>query len=89
MTISVMWYALILIANAVLVLWIVSNAIIHSGRIRPFLSLIVLVIALSGMSALVYYDFMLTIWKSIFTYLFAVVYVWILIDIVIHLNKEI
>ncbi len=88
MTIITTWYALILIANAILVLWIVSNAIIDSGKIRPFLSLIVFVIALSGMSALVYYDFMLTIWKNIFTYLFAIGYFWILVDIVINLNKK-
>ncbi len=89
MTITAMLYALILIANAVLVLWIVSNAIIDSGKIRPFLPLIVFVVALSGMSALVYYDFMLTVWKNVFTYLFAIGYFWILVDIVINLNKDI
>ncbi len=89
MTISATLYALILIANAILILWIVSNAIIYNGKIRPYLSLIVFVIALSGMSSLVYYDFMLTIWKDIFTYLFAVGYLWILIDILIKSNKKI
>ncbi len=88
MTMTSTWYAIILIANAILVLWIVSNAIIESGKIRPFLPLVVFVIALSGMSALVYYDFMLTQWKNIFTFLFAIGYFWILINIVISLNKK-
>ncbi len=89
MTTSVIWYALILIANAILVLWIVSNAILDSRKVRPYLPLIVFVIALSGMSALVYYDFMLTIWKNVFTYLFAIGYLWILVDILIQSNKNV
>lgn len=89
MTISATWYALILIANAILILWIVSNAILGNGKIRPYLPLVVFVVALSGMSSLVYYDFMLTIWKTVFTYLFAVGYLWILIDIIIQSNKNV
>jgi len=75
-------------AQAIIILWIASQAILRERTIRPFFPLIVFVVAFCGFATVSYYQLVITMWQAIFSYIFLIGYFLLLAGIIGRIRKQ-